>query len=172
MVFRCPSDPSPEQNGLRFNHATSNYRAVAGTDAAYPASWAERQDKGGVMFQNSRVTIAAVRDGLSQTLVIGECVFNTDPAINKWGAIWIGMTGYNTTGTAVGARVSDVMWWIDQTGSAINGPNPQSFSSRHPGGAQFCFGDGSVRFFMESGDMTTLRYLAGRDDGVMVPTMP
>src|SRR5436853_1502938 len=29
-LFRCPSDPSPDLNPERLNHATSNYRAVAG----------------------------------------------------------------------------------------------------------------------------------------------
>src|SRR5437868_7337300 len=29
-VYRCPSDPSPDLNPVRLNHALSNYRAVAG----------------------------------------------------------------------------------------------------------------------------------------------
>ena len=32
----------------------------------------------------------------------------------------------------------------------INGLDPQSFTSQHPGGVQFGFGDGSVRFVSET----------------------
>ena len=42
------------------------------------------------------------------------------------------------------------------------------FWSPHPGGANFAFCDGSVRFFRDSTDPNTVRYLAGRADGVIV----
>ena len=45
---------------------------------------------------------------------------------------------------------------------------PQAFSSRHPNGAEFGFCDGSVRFFRNGSDPNTIRYLAGREDGVIV----
>jgi prepilin-type processing-associated H-X9-DG protein len=50
----------------------------------------------------------------------------------------------------------------------VNGAAPQAFSSRHPGGAFFAFCDGSVRFFRTGGDPSQIRFLAGRDDGVIV----
>ena len=40
-----------------------------------------------------------------------------------------------------------MMWHLDDTTAAVNGTAPQAFGSRHPGGAYFGFGDGSVRFF-------------------------
>jgi prepilin-type processing-associated H-X9-DG protein len=99
-------------------------------------------------------------------MAVGECAF--DLPHNKWGAIWAGMTGLNTDG----ARVSDVMWWIDQTNSTINGSSPQAFGSRHSGGAYFVFCDGSVHFFSDGADITTLRFMAGRNDGVVVNNGP
>jgi prepilin-type N-terminal cleavage/methylation domain-containing protein len=165
-VYRCPSDLGTPLNTQRFNHATSNYRATAGTQAAFPPIFAVDQDFGGVMFQNSATTTAMVTDGTSNTLVIGECAFNVTK--NQWGAIWVGMTGL----VPDGCRVSDVMWWIDETHSTINGSDPQSFGSNHINGAFFAFGDGSVRFFMQSADITNLRYLAGRGDGVLITEMP
>jgi prepilin-type N-terminal cleavage/methylation domain-containing protein len=166
-VFLCPSSPGPNQNAQRYSHSTSNYRAVAGSDVAYPPQWAEKQDKGGMMFENSRIRVHEIKDGTSNTLAIGECVY--DPNNNRWGAIWAGMTGFeqntSATGPGYGARVSDVMWWLDASTSIINGSAPQAFGSRHTGGAFFCFGDGSVRFFAEGGDINNLRYLASRDDG-------
>jgi prepilin-type N-terminal cleavage/methylation domain-containing protein/prepilin-type processing-associated H-X9-DG protein len=159
-LFRCPSDLGPPLNNLRLNHATSNYRAVAGpvtTPFFFPD-----QDMGGVLFQNSRIRIPQITDGTSNTLAVGECIL--DEQTGKRAAIWAGMTGLRN-----GAIwISDVMWWVDEASAVINGPAPQAFSSRHAGGAFFGFCDGSVRFFSEGGDVNNLRWLAGRSDGILV----
>jgi prepilin-type processing-associated H-X9-DG protein len=64
--------------------------------------------------------------------------------------------------------ISDVMWWVDQSTAQVNGTAPQAFSSRHPGGAFFAFCDGSVRFFRNATNPDIVRWLAGRNDGVLV----
>jgi prepilin-type N-terminal cleavage/methylation domain-containing protein/prepilin-type processing-associated H-X9-DG protein len=159
-VFRCPADAGPDLNPLRLNHAMSNYRAVMGptTEPYFYVDY----DYHGVMYQNSRTKIEQIYDGTSNTLAIGECMF--DESIGKRAALWAGMTGMRD-----GAIwISDVMWYIDQDSSIINGPAPQAFSSRHPAGAQFVFCDGSVRMFKSGGNFEILRWLAGRDDGVVV----
>ena len=76
------------------------------------------------------------------------------------------MTGLHRTPAAV--RISDVMWCVDQSTAQVNGPAPQAFSSRHPGGALFGFCDGSVRFFRNGADPDKIRFLAGRADGTVV----
>ncbi len=159
-LFRCPSDSGPNLNPIRLNHAMSNYRAVAGpyTQSCFCADL----DFGGVMYQNSETTFSHILDGTSHTIVIGECVF--DESTGKKAAIWPGMSGLR--GGAV--WISDVMWWVDADSAQINGPASQAFSSNHPGGAMFVFCDGSTRFFVEGGDVDILRFLAGRDDGVIV----
>jgi prepilin-type N-terminal cleavage/methylation domain-containing protein/prepilin-type processing-associated H-X9-DG protein len=162
-VYRCPSDTGPDLNALRGNHALSNYRAVAGP-YTYPTITVG-QDFGGVMWHNSRVTILSITDGTSNTLAVGECMF--DERTGKSACIWAGMTGYASDGSV---RTSDVMWWVDEATATVNGTAPQAFSSRHPGGAMFGFCDGSVRFFRNGGDPNNLRYLAGRSDGVIVKT--
>ena len=106
-----------------------------------------------------------ITDGTSNTLAIGECRF--DPDRGKWACIWVGMTGrYPVNSNSI--RISDVMWWVDEAASQVNGPAPQAFSSRHPGGAPFGFCDGSVRFFKNGGDPNIVRWVAGRNDGILV----
>jgi len=159
-LFRCPSNAAPDLNDVRLNFPMSNYRAVAGA-LDYPIFFANI-DMGGVMFQNSKVRIMDITDGTSNTLIIGECVF--DKVVDKRAAIWPGMTGLRDGSV----WISDVMWWVDNDSARINGPAPQAFSSRHPGGAFFAFCDGSVRFFVEGGDIQNLKWLAGRNDGHIV----
>ena len=160
-TFRCPSDTGPDLNPSRDNHAMSNYRGVAGP-YTYPTLVAEL-DFGGVFFQNSKVRIADVTDGTSNTLVIGECMY--DEKTGKIACIWAGMGGYSGVNTI---RTSDVMWWVDATTAQVNGTAPQAFSSRHAGGAFFGFCDGSVRFFRNGADPDKIRFLAGRADGQVV----
>ena len=160
-IYRCPSDIGPNINSFRNNFATSNYRAVCGPDDAGGAFYTNA-DRGGVLFQNSKVRITDILDGTSNTLAIGECMYD-EPSI-KWAAIWPGMIGlYNG-----GVMISCVMWQVDDLSAYINGPAPQAFSSRHPGGAYFAFCDGSIRFFREGGSIQNLKWLAGRADGQVV----
>jgi prepilin-type processing-associated H-X9-DG protein len=157
-LFRCPSDTGPDLNPVRLKFAMSNYRAVAGP-ITYER-WIVNQDMGGVFFQNSKIRIMDITDGTSNTLALGECLF--DKQVDKRAAIWPGMSGLRDDGNI---WISDVMWWVDEDSARINGPAPQAFSSRHPGGAFFAFCDGSVRFFREGGEVQNLKWLAGRNDG-------
>ncbi len=120
-LFRCPTDPGPDLNDIRLNHAMSNYRAVSGP-ITFPYFYAN-QDMGGVMFQNSKIRFGAIKDGTSNTLALGECLFDTTQ--DKRAAIWAGMSGLRDGSV----WISDVMWWVDADSATINGPAPQAFSS-------------------------------------------
>ncbi len=161
-IYRCPSDLGPDLNPDRFNHAMANYRATAGPYTY--STFQTNRDHGGVMWQNSKIAIRDITDGTSQTVIVGECMF--DPRTGKRAAIWPGMTGYRPETNSI--WISDVMWWVDEVSAQINGTAPQAFSSRHPGGAFFVFCDGSTRFFRQGGDVNVVRFLAGRNDGRVV----
>lgn len=161
-LFRCPSDFTPSLNPVRLDHGLSNYRAVAGP--LLPTTFVADFDYGGPMYQNSKLRLARITDGTSNTLIVGECIF--DVRVDKRAALWAGMTGLRD-GTV---WVSDVMWAVDDSAANVNGPAPQAFSSRHNGGAFFAFCDGSVRFLFNGGDAAVMKWLAGRDDGTLVQT--
>ncbi len=163
-VFRCPSDIGPELNPTRGDFATANYRAVSGP-TTYPF-FAVNQDMGGVMYQNSKITLAQITDGSSNTIGVGECIL--DVATSKRAAIWAGMRGLDPSTSSI--WISDVMWWVDDQTATINGTAPQAFSSQHKGGAFFLFCDATTRFANQSVDPTIVKWLAGRADAVQVPT--
>jgi prepilin-type N-terminal cleavage/methylation domain-containing protein/prepilin-type processing-associated H-X9-DG protein len=164
-IFRCPADTGPALNPIRNNHAMSNYRGVAGP-YTYPYI-SVGMDFGGVFWQNSNIPITSITDGTSNTLVIGECKY--DEVDGHTACIWAGMEGFVAPGASSGSvRISDVIWYVDNATAVVNGTAPQAFSSRHPNGAMFAFADGSVRFFRNSADPNTIRFLAGRNDGVVV----
>jgi prepilin-type N-terminal cleavage/methylation domain-containing protein len=173
-VFKCPSDPAPDLNKFRLDRGTdqlglANYRAICGTDSS--GFFYANEDRNGIMWQNSKVKFTDVTDGTSNTVVIGECMFVDDKAGRKWAAIWVGHTGYYCSPDSTigcGVRISDNMWHLDNTTAQINGTAPQAFGSRHTGGAFFGFGDGSVRFFRNSADPATIKYLGARADGRVI----
>jgi prepilin-type N-terminal cleavage/methylation domain-containing protein len=164
-IFRCPADTGPDINPIRNNHGMSNYRSVAGP-YTYPTITRD-MDFGGIFYQNSKTRITDISDGSSNTLAIGECMY--DEKTGKTACIWAGMSGWVAPGASSGSvRISDCMWYVDQLTAQINGTAPQAFSSRHPFGAEFGFADGSVRFFRNNTDPNVIRFLAGRSDGVVV----
>jgi prepilin-type N-terminal cleavage/methylation domain-containing protein/prepilin-type processing-associated H-X9-DG protein len=164
-IFRCPSDTGPDLSPPRNLHATSNYRGIAGP-YTYPYI-SPGMDFGGIFWQNSNIRVTDIIDGSSNTLAIGECMY--DDSIGKTACIWAGMSGWVAPNAGSGSvHISDVMWYVDNATAQINGSAPQAFSSRHPQGAMMAFADGSVRFFRNSSNVNVIRYLAGRNDGVVV----
>jgi prepilin-type N-terminal cleavage/methylation domain-containing protein/prepilin-type processing-associated H-X9-DG protein len=129
------------------------------------------------------IRMADVTDGLSNTIMLGEGLVG-QMEFQRFGNSW-GWAGYNSV--SQGQTIQPINWRIEETtggrtawsSCASNctaiGVNPANclwnwhttwgFKSKHPGGANFCFGDGSVRFLAENIDMRTYQYLGCRDDG-------
>ena len=110
----------------------------------------------GVIFYYSSVRLAGVTDGTSNTLLFGEHAYGKNPAIElpDWGRWFSGNYGDTMFTTMFPMnpqnRIPDVpnqaLYGVD-----IN-PSIQAASSYHPGGAQFAFCDGSVRFVKDTID--------------------
>ena len=130
----------------------------------------------GVMFNNSRILIEHIKDGSSNTTMLGEAIFDREnldtdfegntQAVDHW---YIGSTdslyGINASecvgSTAVPINaIKDSTLDIDQ--------KELCFSSNHPGGANFAFADGHAQFIRETIDRTTFSHLGTRLGGEVV----
>jgi prepilin-type N-terminal cleavage/methylation domain-containing protein len=114
------------------------------------------------------VTFAQVRDGLSNTLLIGEkhvpeASFG-DPTSD--GIIWSGGERGAFIRRAGRAEPDGTPYPLAFSTTTAYG---YQFGSDHPGVVQFVFGDGSVRALRTSIPVSTLGLLANRADGQVIP---
>jgi prepilin-type N-terminal cleavage/methylation domain-containing protein/prepilin-type processing-associated H-X9-DG protein len=152
-VYQCPSDTPPAAPFPVVNAslapvalaAASSYAATVGDDS----SEADGETGNGGFFRNSRVRVADIRDGTSQTVLLG------DRAWEQTMGIWAGAP--NGAIVQAGARnpwpnataAAPVLVlvhsnWVNITTDADGGLD--DFSSAHPGGINVLFADGSVHF--------------------------
>jgi len=145
----------------------------------------------GMFFRTSqgRLRIADVPDGLSNTLLIGETVVAENSYIQRGGDFayqggnWaFGNGGNNIATTLVPINYKLTPKSYCHLDNSNNPPNPKgdparsvdnwalefAFKSRHSGGANFVFGDGSVHFVGETIDHKTYQLLGCRNDGQAV----
>jgi prepilin-type N-terminal cleavage/methylation domain-containing protein/prepilin-type processing-associated H-X9-DG protein len=153
-MYICPSDTPPTAPFAVPNAfgttvclaAPCSYAACCGgdeTDTADPKGL-------GVFYRNSRTRMTDITDGASETILVGErsCAYS----LGVWaGAIPGGVVlrgPYNTNpGTSTGAAPCLVLAHcnlINTSGDTDGGLD--DFSSRHFGGANMLFADGSVHF--------------------------
>lgn len=175
-AFQCPSDPKPETweineegdpSNILATLPTANYVGVFGTEeldgcenaaGVAPVSSAGQCQGDGIFYHNSSVRLRDVTDGTTNTFMVGER--KTDAA-RGWFSTWPGMVA---EGEEAFQRV---------LGSSDHPPNDPAahfddFSSAHTGGAQFCLGDGSVRFVSENIDEGVYHGLATIQGGEVI----
>jgi prepilin-type processing-associated H-X9-DG protein len=126
----------------------------------------------GMFFYNSQRTFSDITDGSSNVLLVGERYsydpeFPTYSDFRGWGWNAVNSPRDNIAGTAAP---------INYKLPPGSGPNPSfalqdilfsSFSSAHPGGANFAMADGSIQFVTLTGtaDLVRLQNLARIADG-------
>jgi prepilin-type processing-associated H-X9-DG protein len=118
------------------------------------------------------VSFASVRDGLSNTIMLGETL--PEQTIHNMAFcsnMPLGVTNVPLN-TMVPANQLPVVGATDAANHVTN-PHDSSlaFKSLHPGGAMFCMGDGSVHFFSSSIDFKLYNELGTRR-GNEVVTLP
>ncbi len=193
-LFICPSKPGPAQvDNESIPHRTvASYRACSGsnifadimtqvTSSGAPAgaqAFAQR-NLDGIFYGCSATTMADVKDGSSNTILLGESM--TDPGYGRDGQAtdhWIiaaPQTGNWTPSFADTATNSgEFTEGVGSTGPKMNGRLDLTmnghhveagFGSFHVGGAFFCMADGSVRFISQNINQATYAALGSRMGG-------
>lgn len=146
-----------------------NTRAViAGTNYAGCHNDVEApidSDNHGVFLLNRALEYADIKDGVSQTIFIGE---KLNPSGDSLG--W--MSGTRATLRNTGAAMNVELLRGGSKEPSATPPQGSlfvgGFNSWHPGGANFAFGDGHVAFLTASLNDQIYRQLANRADGQLL----
>ena len=149
--FVCPSSVLPERSDQGF--AKCNYLGNQGVGNSRTV------DDGGVLDSNLVFAIRDISDGTSNTIIIGEA--DGSPVQESAGndnsfPIWIGTPTFNGDFQHGQARRSllrrgSVDGFNNAHDNGIAGDfAPETFSSRHTGGAIFGLCDGSVQFISDT----------------------
>ncbi|MDF1746837.1 MAG: DUF1559 domain-containing protein [Gimesia sp.] len=163
-VFNCPTedkDPFLTDGahygcGASGRSAQSSYHLSSSQvhqQPTWPTSGATRVAFGG----NSNSKISQFRDGMSNTIVVGESGLTSSSGnVSPWFCVQHAGTGvYCLAGINI---------WRAGNPESLNSYS-QNLSSKHTGGCHVLLGDGAVRFLGESINLTTLRNLAYIADG-------
>ena len=185
-VFLCPSDGKNEFDyiNLAEKWRTASYCAVMGPGLddrnvgsdSLPYGYAATD---GIIYWHSGTKFGDIQDGTSGTLVAGERISD----LRLWSKGWM---DYANPAVFQG---KNVVWPMNTDPSVLcyrhdtkpggcpdesqsMGFNNIDFGSRHPGGAQFAFADGSVHFLSETINFETYQQLATRDGGEVAEWSP
>jgi prepilin-type N-terminal cleavage/methylation domain-containing protein/prepilin-type processing-associated H-X9-DG protein len=184
-IYECPSDKAPDVANeagqgpyARTNARRGNYLFNCGYTNDYTLSYNVGSLYAGAFGTNGGARVTDIKDGSSNTLAIGES--KQDHTYASYGPYW-----GSGTHTAVQGYVGGV-WtsYLPPDGFNVNFPWGRvvdgksgragqlqyawGFGSWHPGGANFVFCDGSVRFLPDSISFPVLQGLATVNGGEII----
>ncbi len=194
-MLECPSSDSVGVQRTNVPDTTDNYSMNRAwqtsyvfcsgvfTDANRDYSSLGNDVRKGVFGNNGAAAIGHILDGTSNTIAAGEIVAGSRHSTSSNYGPW-GLTGTHTccygrvySNSSSAIAITDVTMgrafaingiWVNTAGQADTQGRHYAwvFSSNHPGGANFVFGDGSCHFLGETIDLLTfcrLGYIADRE---------
>ena len=137
---------------------------------------------GGVLVPNELIHFGKIVDGTSNTIAVGECSNFVDDGTGRKTRFINNHHGF-LMGSPVRQKVNGggkywrsfnitSIWYppnsvnVQMPGVEINDGQNDGLYSAHPGGAQVASADGSVHFVPDNINITTLKRLCNRDDGL------
>lgn len=165
--FACPSDsrlPGPQPTHKGWVVGLTSYVGCIGFDHRW---------NNGVLFADSKIRLRDITDGTSHTIIVGERPPSTDFWYGWWYAGY-GQLGEGSTDALLGVEEENLrenqlyhcgfLKSYYKPGRMTDMCSALHYWSLHPGGANFGFADGSVRF-IDYGGGSMLRDLSSRDGG-------
>ena len=149
-VLSCPS--APLTSGARSNYAACHHDVESPID----------DDNHGVFFLNRQLRHDEVLDGASHMIFVGEKRMDLSDDLG-----WLSGTRATLRNTGTPLRLA-------RSEGSTGGQQPDpitavgGFSSFHPGGSQFVFGDGAVRFLGKHIQSQVYQQLGHRADGKLL----
>jgi prepilin-type processing-associated H-X9-DG protein len=190
-VFLCPSDSMPLRwtatDSETWMYAGQIYSSsiplcdVAGSNYVGVFGIAEPGVNGeGVFFRGSYMPLAAITDGLSQTLCVGERSENLQQGRGM--ATWVGaVPGANLWSCAPNPYEPDAGTCVEESGAGMilghtgeghgrGDPygDVNQFISRHGGGSFFLYCDGHVRYLRKEMNYQVYKALSTRNWGEII----
>jgi prepilin-type N-terminal cleavage/methylation domain-containing protein len=169
QVYACPSRSGPR---VVSSSAKSDYAGNGGTN---PNARPGTNSTGPIVLSRNGLStplisgvirFAAVTDGLSNVLFVGEKIVNADKTCCADNESWAG-PGIDAD-IMRGARANGSSWWTpaqDFRSAGVPDDENYRFGSAHVGGMNALLGDGSVRVIRYTVDPVQFMRLSHKSDG-------
>ena len=183
-LYICPSEAEtrkreiPESGpGSNILYQRGSYRGVSGRSDATGCGWFDSHEwigqcgldkahwKGmlytiGIPEMRAPASVGAIKDGLSNTLAVGEMASRTYSSRRTFWAYTY--TSYNKSTLVPQPRtfLADYQQCVDIGGGNGSNPCKRGWGSYHPGGLQFLMADGAVRLVQSSIDLELMSQMA------------